>query len=200
MPEYTRSTLEALRQPLEDGVITISRAVQTATYPADFILVGSMNPCPCGNLGSADKVCTCTPSQIAKYKAKLSGPLLDRIDLQVEVDGVKYSALKSTDLAESSASVRERVNRTRLIQLERFKNEKIFTNAGMGEKEILKYCPLTDECEKLLENAYKTLNLSARARSRIIKVARTIADMELSKDIMPAHILEAIGYRRIDVK
>jgi magnesium chelatase family protein len=159
-----------------------------------------MNPCPCGNLGSADKVCTCTPSQIAKYKAKLSGPLLDRIDLQVEVDGVKYSELKSTELAESSASVRERVNRTRLIQLERFKNEKIFTNAGMGEKEILKYCPLTDECEKLLENAYKTLNLSARARSRIIKVARTIADMELSKDIMPAHILEAIGYRRIDVK
>lgn len=200
MPEYTRSTLEALRQPLEDGVITISRAVQTATYPADFILVGSMNPCPCGNLGSADKVCTCTPSQISKYKAKLSGPLLDRIDLQVEVDGVKYSELKSTELAESSASVRERVNRTRLIQLERFKNEKIFTNAGMGEKEILKYCPLTDECEQLLENAYKTLNLSARARSRIIKVARTIADMELSKDIMPAHILEAIGYRRIDVK
>ena len=198
MPEYSRTTLETLRQPLEDGVITISRAVQTATYPANFMLVGSMNPCPCGNLGSPDKVCTCTPSQISKYKAKISGPLLDRIDLQVEVDGVKYSELSSTTLAESSAVVRERVNRTRLIQLERFKDEKIYTNSAMGEKEILKYCPLSDECEKLLENAYKTLNLSARARSRIIKVARTIADMELSKNIMPMHVLEAIGYRRND--
>ncbi len=195
MPEYNRSTLEALRQPLEDGEIHVSRAAGNVRYPANFMLCGSMNPCPCGNYGSEDRECTCTPAQIAKYKAKLSGPLLDRIDIQVEVDSVKYAELSDDSMAETSASVRERVNRTRNIQKVRFEGEGISTNADMGEKHIKKYCKLTDECEKLLKNAYESFNLSPRARSRIIKVARTVADMELSPDIKAKHILEAISYR-----
>ena len=155
-----------------------------------------MNPCPCGNYGSKEKECTCTPAQIAKYRAKLSGPLLDRIDIQVEVDSVKYQDLSSTEVAESSKTVRERVNKARAIQRERFKDEKIFTNSDMGEKHIKKYCQLSRECEAILENAYVTLHLSPRARSRIIKVARTIADMDNSKDILSYHILEAVSYRR----
>ena len=195
MPEYTRSALEALRQPLEDGVISISRATWSVKYPAIFILCGSMNQCPCGNYGSEDKECTCTPSQIAKYKAKISGPLLDRIDIQVQVDGVKYSELSSDEETETSETVKKRVDRTRLIQKERFKNDGILTNADMGERQIKKYCVLSADCEKILRGAYERLGLSPRARSRIIKVARTIADMELSDKILPQHILEAISYR-----
>lgn len=195
MPEYSRSLLESLRQPLEDGEITVSRAAATIKYPANFMLCGSMNPCPCGNYGSPDKTCTCTPSQVAKYKAKISGPLLDRIDIQVEVDSVKYSELTSNEQSENSETVRKRVNRTRAIQKERFKNDGILTNSDMGERHLLKYCKLTSECENLLKSAYESLNLSPRARSRIIKVARTIADMELLDDIRAEHILEAISYR-----
>lgn len=195
MPEYMRSTLESLRQPLEDGVITISRANSTATYPADFILCGSMNPCPCGNFGSHDKVCTCTPAQIEKYKSKISGPLLDRIDLQVDVDSVKYEELVHKEEGESSAEVRKRVNRTRAIQRERFNGDGIFTNSQMTEAEINKYCELSESCENILKSAYKSLHFSARARSRILKVARTIADMDLSDDIKEKHLLEAISYR-----
>ncbi len=195
MPEYSRSTLEALRQPLEDGIITISRAAGTVTYPANFILCGSMNPCPCGNYGSEDKPCTCTPSQIARYKAKISSPLLDRIDLQVQVDGVKYSELCTEEKSETSEVVRARVNRTRKIQEERFAEDNILTNADMGEKQIKKYCRLSPECESILKSAYESLKLSPRTRSRIIKVARTIADMELSEEICPRHILEAVSYR-----
>ena len=198
MPEYSRSTLEALRQPLEDGVVTVSRATGTAEYPANFMLVASMNPCPCGNYGSHDKICTCSPSAIAKYKAKISGPLLDRIDIQVTVDNIKYSDIISTTQEESSKTVRERVQRARLIQRERFKNDNISTNSDMREKHIKKYCKLSDECEKILERSYQALSLSARARSRIIKVARTIADMSLSKEILPEHILEAVSYRRTE--
>lgn len=195
MPEYSRQTLEALRQPLEDGVITVSRAAGSVKYPANFMLCGSMNPCPCGNYGSDDKVCTCTPAQIAKYKSKISGPLLDRIDIQVQVDSVKYSELNE-DGGETSATVKARVNRTRAIQKDRFKEDGILTNADMGEKHIKKYCVLSAECEALLKNAYDTLKLSPRARGRIIKVARTIADMDLSEDIRPKHLLEAISYRQ----
>ena len=195
MPEYNRSTLEALRQPLEDGVITISRASGSALYPANFILCGSMNPCPCGNYGSETKVCTCTPAQITKYKSKISGPLLDRIDIQVTVDEVKYTELTDTAKNETSEEVRKRVNRTRLIQQNRFKNDKIKTNSDMGEKHIAKYCKLSSECEAVLKSAYESLSLSPRARSRIIKVARTIADMSLCDDIRVEHILEAISYR-----
>lgn len=195
MPEYTRATLEALRQPLEDRVITLSRAVGSVTYPANFMLCGSMNPCPCGNYGSIDKVCTCTPSQIQKYNAKISGPLLDRIDIKVEVDSVKYSELSDNSQSETSETIRKRVNRTRLIQKERFKNDTIITNSEMGEKHIKKYCKLCDECENILKQAYESLHLSPRARSRIIKVARTIADMNLMEEIRPEHIYEAISYR-----
>ncbi len=198
MPEYKRDALESLRQPLEDRVVTISRAVGNTTYPADFILCGSMNPCPCGNLGAADRVCTCTPSQIIKYRSKISGPLLDRIDLQIEVDNVPYKDLISDEKAESSAEIRERVNRTRLIQRERFKSDNIRTNAEMGEKQLRKYCKLSPSCEEILEEAYNSMNFSARARSRIIKVARTIADMSLSNDIKEEHLLEALNYRQID--
>lgn len=195
MPEYTRSALESMRQPLEDGVVTVSRATGTVTYPANFMICGAMNPCPCGNYGSPDKVCNCTPAQIAKYKARISGPLLDRIDIQVEVDSVKYTELTSDQVEESSATVRERVNRTRLIQKARFEKDNILTNSDMGERHIKKYCVLSTECEALLKKAYDSLHLSPRARSRIIKVARTIADMSLSEDIKVEHILEAISYR-----
>ncbi|MBQ9485293.1 MAG: YifB family Mg chelatase-like AAA ATPase [Clostridia bacterium] len=195
MPEYQRGALEALRQPLEDGVISVSRAAGTVKYPANFILCGSMNPCPCGNYGSKDKKCTCTPAQIAKYRARISGPLLDRIDIKIEVDEVDYSELTDTTPAETSESVRRRVNRTRAIQAERFKKDGICCNADMSEKHIAKYCVLSEECEKILKTAYQTLHLSPRARSRVIKVARTIADMDLYDDILPKHLLEAINYR-----
>lgn len=195
MPEYARGTLEALRQPLEDGVINVSRVSGTVTYPANIMLCGSMNPCPCGNYGSKEKVCTCSPSQIVKYKAKISGPLLDRIDIQVSVDEVKYSELTSTEKSCSSEEVRHRVNRVRLIQKERFKEDGILTNSQMGAKQIAKYCTLSEDCEKLLKSAYENLKLSPRARSRIIKVARTIADMSLSENILPEHIMEAVSYR-----
>ena len=196
MPEYSRATLEALRQPLEDGVISVSRATGSVEYPANVMLCGSMNPCPCGNYGSEDKVCTCTPSQIAKYNAKLSGPLLDRIDLQIQVDSVKYAELSGEGLGETSKTVRERVNKVRLIQKERFKGDGILTNADMKEAHIKKYCKLTNECENILKSAYETLKLSPRARSRIIKVARTIADMDGKENIGAEHILEAVSYRR----
>ena len=194
MPEYSRQTLEALRQPLEDGEISLSRATGSVKYPANFMLCGSMNPCPCGNYGSEDKVCTCSASQIAKYKSKISGPLLDRIDIQVFVDSVKYSELKE-ESGETSEDIRRRVNRTREIQKTRFIKDGITVNADMGEKHIKKYCALSDDCETLLKAAYETLKLSPRARTRIIKVARTIADIDLSENIKKQHILEAISYR-----
>ncbi|MBR5388618.1 MAG: ATP-binding protein, partial [Clostridia bacterium] len=196
MPEYSRATLEALRQPLEDGVITVSRAVGNVKYPANFILCGSMNSCPCGNLGSESKKCTCTPSQIAKYKARISGPLLDRIDIKIDVDEVKYAELTDTEKSETSAEIKRRVDRTRSIQRKRFAADGINTNADMGEKHILKYCKLSEKCENILKTAYERLGLSPRARSRIIKVARTIADMELYDEIREEHVLEAISYRQ----
>jgi len=198
MPEYQRSTLEALRQPLEDGVISISRANSNAVYPADFILCASMNPCPCGNYGSKDKECTCRLSDIRKYRAKISGPLLDRIDLQVEVDSIKYDDLINEENEESSVEVKKRVNNVRKIQRERFINKNFSTNSNMGERDIKEYCILSVDCEKALKNAFENLKLSARARSRIIKVARTIADLDYSENISERHILEAVSYRSLD--
>lgn len=196
LPEYSRHALESLRQPLEDKKITVTRAGGAVTYPADFMLCAGMNPCPCGNYGSAYRECTCTPAQILKYRAKISGPLMDRIDIQVEVDGVKYDDLAGEEKAESSAAVKERVERARKIQRERFRGEKEgMINASMGEKQIKKYCRLSPDCEQVLKNAYESLNLSARARTRIIKVARTIADLAYSQNILPEHILEAASYR-----
>lgn len=199
LPEYTRSALEALRQPLEDGKITVTRAGGAVTFPADFILCASMNPCPCGNYGSKDRQCTCTPAQIRKYRSKISGPLLDRIDLQVEVDGVKYEELAGGGEGEPSAEVKKRVELARAVQRERFVDEDgINVNADMGERQIKAYCRLTPDCEAILRAAFERLNLSARARSRIIKVARTIADLDCSEDIKPKHILEATSYRNFD--
>lgn len=195
LPEYKRSSLEALRQPLEDGVITISRSGGTVTYPASFMLCASMNPCPCGHYGSKKRRCTCTPNDIRKYRARISGPLLDRIDIQVEVDGVEYDALVSEAMEESSAAVKARADRARKIQRERFQEGNVNTNAEMGEKETREYCKLDKECENVLREAFESLHLSARARSRILKVARTIADLELSETITPEHLYEAISYR-----
>ncbi len=195
LPEYSRSALESLRQPLEDKVITVTRAGGAITFPADFILCASMNPCPCGNYGSAYLQCTCTPAQIHRYRNRVSGPLLDRIDLQVEVDGVMYDDLVSEGAEEPSATVKERIEKAREIQRERFREDGISVNAEMGEKHIKKYCRLTRESEDVLKSAFESLRLSARARSRIIKVARTIADLDYSAEISPAHILEAVSYR-----
>lgn len=198
MPEYTRSMLESLRQPLEDRVITVSRARANVSYPASFMLVGSMNPCPCGYYGDKNGKCTCTQTQIVKYKSKISGPLLDRVDIRVTVDAVKFDELNSVAEEEPSEAVRKRVNDARRIQRERFKNDGISTNSEMSEREIKKYCALTPECNEILKRSFEYLHLSARARSRIIKVARTIADLDGSADIRPQHVTEAISYRSDD--
>ncbi len=195
LPEFPRSVLEALRQPLEDGIITISRATGSLTFPASFILVAASNPCPCGFLFDPVKECRCSSSQIAKYQKKLSGPLLDRIDLYVEVPPVKYEKLVQEELAESSEVIRERVQKARDFQTKRFKNERITTNSEMGVKEIKKYCQLDEECKKLLQSAIESLHLSARVFHRIIKISRTIADLSGEEKIKPDHIAEALSYR-----
>ena len=199
LPEYKRSSLEAMRQPLEDGVITISRSGGTVTYPASFMLCASMNPCPCGHYGSKQRRCSCTPNDIRKYRARVSGPLLDRIDIQVEVDGVSYDALVSETQEESSAEVKARADSARKIQRERFKGSLVKSNAEMGEKEARLYCKLDEEGECVLREAFESLRLSARARSRILKVARTIADLEYSENITAEHLYEAISYRTYGV-
>ena len=200
LPEYKRSSLEAMRQPLEDGIITVSRASGTVTFPASFMLCASMNPCPCGNYGSKKRRCTCRPNDIRKYHARVSGPLMDRIDIQVEVDGVEYEDLVSTVEEENSAAVKKRADVARNIQRQRFEGSKITSNAEMGEKETRAYCKLSPECEEILREAYERLHLSARARSRILKVARTIADLELCEEILPDHVYEAISYRSYSSK
>lgn len=200
MPEYTRHTIETLRQPLEDGTITVARANATVTYPANFTLIASMNPCPCGNFGSKIKECTCTPTQIHRYLAKLSGPIMDRIDMHIEVDNVTYDDLRSTRSEECSASIKTRVDRARQIQLERFAQSKIFSNAKMSVPETKKYCSLTKEGDDLLRMAFERLKLSARAHDRILRVARTIADLEGEAQIQAPHIAEAISYRTLDRK
>ena len=177
-------------------MITVTRAGGAVTFPANFMLCASMNPCPCGNYGSADKVCTCTPAAIRKYRSRVSGPLLDRIDIQVEVDSVRYNDLAGGELEERSADVNKRVEAAREVQRGRFGGAR--SNADMGEKEIKEYCPLDGECEDILRMSFESLRLSARARSRIIKVARTIADMAGSERIRPEHILEAVSYRKYD--
>lgn len=199
MPEYDRATIEALRQPLEDGCITVSRAANTYTYPASFTLIGSMNPCPCGDYGSS-KQCRCTPSQIHKYLSKLSGPLMDRIDLHVEVDAVAFEDLHSTAEQESSAQIKQRVDKARNIQLQRFKQQGTYSNSKMTPAQTKKYCALDDAGRALLARAFENLGLSARANDKILKVARTIADLDQSEHILPQHIAEAISYRSLDGK
>lgn len=199
-PEYARHTIETLRQPLEDGVITVARSALTVTYPANFTLIAAMNPCPCGNYGSKDRECKCSPSQIHKYLAKISGPILDRIDIHIEVDNVTFDDLRSETTEETSKEIKARVDKAKKTQLERFKNSKNYSNAKMSVPQTKKYCTLSKDCEELLRAAFDKLKLSARAHDRIIKVARTIADLEGSENILPEHIAEAISYRSLDRK
>jgi len=200
MPEYSRSCLEMLRQPLEDNCITVARAQATVEYPAAFTLIASMNPCPCGNYGSRVQKCTCTTSAIAKYLARLSGPLMDRIDMHIEVDNVTYDDLSGARLSESSTDVKSRVDAARGRQLARFDGTNTFSNAKMGEEDLKRSCVLCPSSERVLRDAFDKLSLSARAYSRILKVARTIADLEGEADITPDHIAEAVGYRGLDRK
>lgn len=200
MPEYSRRALETLRQPLEDRRVTVARVARSVEYPSNFMLIASMNPCPCGNYGSRTQVCRCTPAQIHTYVSKLSGPLLDRIDLQVEVDNVVYEELRGRDKAESSAEVKARINRARALQAKRFAEDGISTNAEMESKQIEKYCSLDSDGERLLQKAFDRLNLSARGTTRILKVARTIADLDGSENVLGKHIAEAIQYRSLDRK
>ena len=200
LPEYKREFIEVLRQPLEDGQITVSRSKQTVTYPASFVMVASMNPCPCGNYGSKTQVCRCTPQQIHKYLSKLSGPIMDRIDLHVEVDSISYSDLQSSVEEECSENIKTRVNEARKIQTQRFENTAVHCNAKMNVVQIKKYCSLTEDAKKLIEIAFEKLKLSARAHDRILKVARTIADLEKSERVEAKHVAEAINYRSLDRK
>lgn len=199
MPEFDKSTLEVLRGPLEDGKITISRVNSVLTYPCKFMMVASMNPCPCGFYGS-DKECNCSSQAIKKYIGKISGPLMDRIDIQVEVSSVKYDDLNSDIHEESSAEIKKRVERAREIQINRYKVEGIFSNAELTPKMMEKYCKLNEQCKNILEKAFIKLGYSARAYGRILKVARTIADLDESENINEQHLLEAIQYRSLDKK
>lgn len=200
LPEFNKNTLEVLRGPLEDRIITISRVNATLSYPCNFMFVASMNPCPCGFFGSVDKECTCTQQQISKYIGKISGPLLDRIDIQVEVTPVKYKKLEAVTNVETSFEIKKRVSRARNIQQNRYKSDGIFSNAELTPKLIEKYCKLDSESKKILQNAFEKLGLSARAYGRILKVARTIADLDNKENIQKNHIAEAILYRNLDKK
>ncbi len=199
LPEFQRSTLEVLRQPLEDGKVTISRAAGTMTFPAMFMLVAAMNPCPCGYYGDLKRECRCTPPQRERYRQRISGPLLDRIDLHVEAPAIEYQELVGKELAESSFQIRDRIIKARKRQQERFsESTKTRCNARMNPRELRKYCNLTTEGDAIFKKAITDLNFSARAYDRILKVARTIADLSESEEIEKDHLLEALSYRSLD--
>lgn len=200
LPEFNKNSLEVLRGPLEDKKITISRLNTTVTYPCDFMLIASMNPCPCGYYGSKEKECTCKPEQIKKYIHKISGPLLDRIDIQIEVESVKYDKFSNSTKIETSKEIKVRVNKARKIQMKRYKKYSIFCNAQLTPNLIEKYCKLNIESKQILEKAFDKLGLSARAYHRILKVSRTIADLEESEEIKTVHVAQAIQYRNLDRK
>lgn len=200
LPEFNKSTLEVMRAPIEDGIVSISRVNASLTYPCNFMLVASMNPCPCGFYGSPDKECNCSPQSIQKYMGRISGPLLDRIDIQVEVTPVKYEKLQNSNEAETSEQIKQRVNKARKIQLERYKGLEIYSNSQLTPKLIEEYCKLDSKSKKILQKAFESLGLSARAHGRILKVARTIADLEGKENIEVSHISEAIQYRNLDKK
>lgn len=197
-PEFRRNILDLLRQPLEDAQVTISRASITLTYPARFMLVAAMNPCPCGYSGDPVRPCTCSPHTVQRYRSRISGPILDRIDIHLEVPAVRYEDLHSTQPVESSATVRTRIIEARKLQLERFSSEAIYSNALMKPRHIKKYCRLDSTGQSLLEGAMQRLGLSARAYHRILKVARTIADLDHAEAIASHHLMEAIQYRTLD--
>jgi len=199
LPEFQRNVLEVMRQPLEDGAVTIARAAISVTFPSRFMLAAAMNPCPCGYSGDPTRECHCTPPMIQRYVAKISGPLLDRIDIHIEVPSVKYKELRAPASSEDSGAVRSRVIEARNRQSERFKGDKkTYSNAQMAPKMIRKYCAISVEGEKLLENAVTRLGLSARAHDRILKVARTIADLDAAESVEAKHLSEAIQYRTLD--
>jgi magnesium chelatase family protein len=199
LPEFKRQVLEVLRQPMEDRMVTIARAKQTVEFPANFMLVAAMNPCPCGYYNHPTKECTCKPGQVETYLSRISGPLLDRIDLHIETFPLSYEELAAKKPGEKSAVVRERVVKARMVQVQRFADVPgIHCNAQMTAKMIQKYCELDEQCGLLLKNAMERLGLSARARDRILKVSRTIADLAESEKIQPEHLAEAIQYRSLD--
>ncbi|MCX7878919.1 MAG: YifB family Mg chelatase-like AAA ATPase, partial [Ignavibacteria bacterium] len=199
LPEFKKNVLEVMRQPMEEGRVTISRAKVTVEYPCNFMLAAAMNPCPCGNFGNPSAECTCQPQQIQRYISKISGPLLDRIDIHIQVQAVKYKELSSVQSGEPSSEIRKRVVKAREIQLKRFRERKnIFSNADMQSKEIREFCKIDSQSEELMKMAITKLGLSARAYDRILKVARTIADLSGEENISPQHISEAIQYRSLD--
>jgi len=200
LPEFRRSVLEVLRQPIEEGVITLARANAKATYPCRFMLAGAMNPCPCGNLTNPDRECTCTPTKIEQYKNKISGPLMDRMDILVEVPRLSFNEMTADGHREPSKSIRKRVEKARNIQANRFKEAgtTCFSNADMGPKLLQRFCPLDTQSRRVVEQAMKQFNLSGRAYASILKLARTIADLADAPDILKTHVLEAVQYKRLD--
>jgi magnesium chelatase family protein len=200
MPEFRKNVLEVLRQPMEDGKVTISRANSTVTYPSNFMLVAAMNPCPCGFLGDPKHECRCSVPQIQRYRTRISGPLMDRIDIHLEVPSVNYRDLTGAGNGESSALVTERVKKAREIQHKRFRKVPIHTNAGMNSRQIKQHCTVDDKSGSLLERAMERFGLSARAHARILKISRTIADLDGNPDIQSHHVAEAIQYRTLDRK
>jgi len=207
LPEFHRNVLEVLRQPLEDGSVTIARAAATVTFPCRFMLVAAMNPCPCGYYGAPNRACRCSDNQIRTYRNRISGPLLDRIDIHIEVPSISYQDLASLEKGEPSMGIRERALAARQLQRTRFlpaslggarKRRRLHSNAGMGAKDIQEFCRLGDEAQGLLKMAITELHFSARAYDRILKVSRTIADLAASEEILPEHVSEAIQYRSLD--
>ena len=199
-PEFSRQTMEVLRQPLEDGIVTISRVSGTLSYPCSITLVCAMNPCPCGYYGTGVKKCTCSPSAVSKYLNKISGPLLDRIDIHVEVPSMSYEDISSKKPGESSEEIRKRVNKARKIQLERFKGMNITSNSHISPGDLEKFCALDDKANSLLKRAFQKFGLTPRAYGKVIRVARTIADLDGSENIQSNHIAEAVQYRSLDRK
>ena len=198
LPEFNRRTLEVLRQPLEDRVVTISRALSSTTFPADFMLVAALNPCPCGYRNDPRRSCNCTPPQIDRYMGKISGPLLDRIDIHVDVPAAEFKELSSKKLGTSSETIREQVVAARKAQLERFDGSNIMYNAQMSSRQIREYCPLDNECMNLLKISVNEMGLSARAHDKVLRLSRTIADIDASINIQIHHLSEAINYRMLD--